>query len=88
MSALALKGREGVREFARIMELEPLFGRDTLALALEKALNLGVLNLAAVREYAAEIARGEGQLSSSALPAGLVKMQVPGQYNVLLGLGG
>ncbi len=88
MSALALKGREGVREFARIMELEPLFGRDTLALALEKALDLGVLNLAAVREYAAEIARGEGQLSSSALPAGLVKMQVPGQYNVLLGLGG
>ncbi|WP_173296953.1 hypothetical protein [Thermanaeromonas sp. C210] len=35
---LALEGKEGIKEFACIMVLEPLFGRDILTLALQKAL--------------------------------------------------
>lgn len=38
MVHLALEGKEGIKEFACIMVLEPLFGRDILTLALQKAL--------------------------------------------------
>lgn len=88
MAELALEGKEGIKEFARIMELEPLFGRDILTLALERALADHVLSLAAVREYAATIARGNGNPSSIMLPANLVEMPAPSQYNLLLGARG
>lgn len=64
LERLAARGSEGIKELARIMQLETLFGRDVLAKALEEALRWDMLTLAAVRELAAGLVRGSESASA------------------------
>jgi transposase len=84
LSQLKQKGGEGVKEFARIMELEPLFGRAVLTRALESALSSGVLSLAAVRECAAGLVRSQSEQAEPRVK--LVAPAEPHRYDLLLGV--
>jgi len=86
MAKMSQNGPDGIKEFARIMQLEKLFGLDVLTKALEKALNSQVLSLAAVRELAANIARGNNTATANTLPANLVAEANINRFNTLLGV--
>lgn len=84
LAELALRGSEGVKEFARIMQLEELFGQDILTRALERAVGSRVLSLGAVREYAAELVRGQRAAPLSSLATHLVEKIDLERFNSLL----
>jgi len=88
LERLAARGSEGVKELARIMQLEKFFGRKVLTGALEEALRRDMLTLAAVRELAAGLVRGSEPASAKApSPAGPGLAVSVAHFNALLKAG-
>lgn len=88
LEELVLQGREGLREFKKILQLEPLFGEEVLLEAVAKALEQNrPQTLSEIRELARGLAHATPisgpQQALSELPTNLVQQTGLGHFDVL-----